>query len=260
MEFENLLVEKDGNIAIVKVNRPKALNALNVETLTDLGRAFTALEQDAEVKAIVLTGGGDKAFVAGADIAYMQNLNSIEGRNFALLGQGVFSKIEKLSKPVIAAVHGFALGGGCELAMACDFRIASEKAKFGQPEVNLGLIPGFAGTQRLPRLVGKGIAKEILYTGDMLGAAEALRIGLVNKVVPVEELLETATSIAKKIAAKSAVMIRLCKEAINEGLEMELDKGVAHEASLFGLCFATEDQKEGTTAFLEKREAQFKDK
>lgn len=260
MEFENLLVEKDGNIAVVKVNRPKALNALNVETLTELGQAFDALGQDSEVKAIVLTGGGDKAFVAGADISYMQNLNSIEGRNFALLGQSVFSKIEKLSKPVIAAIHGFALGGGCELAMSCDFRIASEKAKFGQPEVNLGLIPGFAGTQRLPRLVGKGIAKELLYTGDMIGAAEALRIGLVNKVVPVEQLLETATSIAKKIAAKSAVMIRLCKEAVNEGLEMDLDKGVAHEANLFGLCFATEDQKEGTTAFLEKREAQFKDK
>ena len=260
MEFNNLLIEKDADIAIVTINRPKALNALNAETLSELGTAFDALAQDDCVKVIILTGAGDKAFVAGADISFMQNMNAIEGRNFALLGQQVFSKIENLPKPVIAAINGFALGGGCELAMACDIRIASEKGKFGQPEVNLGVIPGFAGTQRLPRLVGKGIAKELLYTGDMFGADVAFRIGLVNKVVPVAVLLDSAKELAKKIASKGALAIRLCKEAVNEGLEMEVEKAYAHEANLFGLCFATEDQKEGMSAFLEKRAPQFKGK
>lgn len=260
MEFNNLLIEKDGDIAIVTINRPKALNALNAETLSELGKAMDDLGQDDSVKVIILTGAGDKAFVAGADISFMQSMNAIEGRNFALLGQQVFSKIENLPKPVIAAINGFALGGGCELAMSCDIRIASEKGKFGQPEVNLGVIPGFAGTQRLPRLVGKGIAKELLYTGDMFGADVAFRIGLVNKVVPAAELLDSAKEMAKKIASKGAVAIRLCKEAVNEGLEMEVEKAFAHEANLFGLCFATEDQKEGMSAFLEKRAPQFKGK
>lgn len=260
MEFNNLLIEKDSGIALVTINRPKALNALNAETLNELSQAFAALGTDNSIKVIILTGSGDKAFVAGADISFMRDLNAIEGRKFALLGQRVFSEIENLPKPVIAAINGFTLGGGCELAMSCDIRIASEKGKFGQPEVNLGVIPGFAGTQRLPRLVGKGIAKEMLYTGDMIGANDAYRIGLVNKVVPSEQLLDSAKELAQKIASKSTVTLRLCKEAVNEGLEMDLAKAIAHEANLFGLCFATEDQKEGMSAFLEKRPAQFKDK
>jgi enoyl-CoA hydratase len=260
MEFNNLLIEKNAGIALVTINRPKALNALNVETLNELSQAFATLGTDNSIKVIILTGSGDKAFVAGADISFMRDLNAIEGRNFALLGQRVFSEIENLPKPVIAAINGFTLGGGCELAMSCDIRIASERGKFGQPEVNLGIIPGFAGTQRLPRLVGKGIAKELLYTGDMIGANDAYRIGLVNKVVPSEQLLDSAKELAQKIASKSAVTIRLCKEAVNEGLEMDLAKAIAHEANLFGLCFATEDQKEGISAFIEKRPAQFKDK
>ncbi|MFZ3171474.1 MAG: short-chain-enoyl-CoA hydratase [Carboxydocellales bacterium] len=260
MEFNNLLIEKDAGIAIVTINRPKALNALNAETLSELSQAFAALGVDNSIKVIILTGSGDKAFVAGADISYMRDLNAIEGRNFALLGQRVFSEIENLPKPVIAAINGFTLGGGCELAMSCDIRIASEMGQFGQPEVNLGVIPGFAGTQRLPRLIGKGIAKEMLYTGDMIGANDAFRMGLVNKVVPVEQLLDSAKELAQKIASKSTVIIRLCKDAVNKGLEMDLEKAIAHEANLFGLCFATEDQKEGMSAFLEKRPAQFKDK
>ncbi len=260
MEFNNLLIEQDGSIATLLINRPKALNALNAETLGELEQAVALLEQDNNVKVVILAGAGDKAFVAGADIAFMQNLNALEAKNFAAMGQKVFAKIENSTKIFIAAINGFALGGGCELAMSCDMRIASEKAKFGQPEVGLGIIPGFAGTQRLPRLVGKGIAKELIYTADIIGAEDALRIGLVNKVVPVAEMMDAAKTMASKIASKSAPIMQLCKQAINEGLEMDVEKSYAHEANLFGLCFATEDQREGMTAFLEKRAAQFKDK
>jgi len=206
---------------------------------------------------VILTGSGEKAFVAGADITEMQHKSAIEGRNFGKLGQAVFNKIENLPQPVIAAVNGFALGGGCELAMSCDIRIASEKAKFGQPEVLLGVVAAFAGTQRLPRLVGKGRAKKLLFTGDQIDAAEACRIGLVNKVVPAGELLTAAKALAAKIISRGPVAVQLCKAAVNEGLDMDLESGQAYEAEVFGLCFATADQKEGMNAFVEKRPAKF---
>jgi len=257
MSFENLTLATDGAIATVTINRPRAMNALNRETLEELKQLFSELEQQEEIKVIILTGAGGKAFVAGADIAQMQQMNALEARAFAQLGQQVMTNIEQCSKPVIAAVNGFALGGGCELAMACDIRLASEKAKFGQPEVNLGVIPGFAGTQRLSRLIGKGRAKELIFTGDMIDANEALHLGLANKVVPADQLLEAAQAMAEKIAAKGPVAIRFSKEAINRGLEMDLDKANAYEAELFSLCFASNDQKEGMSAFLEKRPADF---
>lgn len=260
LSFENLLFEKQGNIAVVTVNRPKALNALNAVTLQELADMFDELAKDETVYAVVLTGAGEKAFVAGADISFMKDLTAVEAREFALLGQAAFNKIENLPQPVIAAVNGFALGGGCELAMSCDIRLASENAKFGQPEVNLGVPPGFAGTQRLPRLVGKGVAKELLYTADMIDAAEAHRIGLVNKVYAADELMAAAMKMAGKIAAKGQIAIRLTKSAVNQGLEMDLARGMAYEAEVFGLVFSTEDQKEGMTAFLEKRKAEFKGK
>lgn len=260
MSFENLLFEKQGNVAVVTINRPKALNALNAATLQELSDVFDLLAKDDSVYVVILTGAGEKAFVAGADISYMKNLSAVEAREFALLGQAAFNKVENLPQPVIAAVNGFALGGGCELAMSCDIRLASDNAKFGQPEVNLGVPPGFAGTQRLPRLVGKGVAKELLYTADMIDAAEAHRIGLVNKVYPADELMAAATKMAEKIAAKGQIAIRLTKSAVNQGLEMDLARGMAYEAEVFGLVFSTEDQKEGMTAFLEKRKADFKGK
>ena len=260
MSFENLLIEQDGNIAVVYVNRPTALNALNYDTLKDLRQAFADLETNDEIDVIILTGAGDKAFVAGADIAAMKDFDALAAREFGAFGQKVLAEIENNKKPVIAAVNGFALGGGCELAMACDIRIASEKAKFGQPEVNLGITPGFAGTQRLPRLVGKGIAKELIYTADAIDAQEALRIGLVNKVVPADELLEAAKKMAKKIASKGQIAIRMSKQAINSGLEMDSDRAYDYEANCFGFCFSTQDQKEGMSAFLEKRKAEFKTK
>ncbi|MDW7650414.1 MAG: short-chain-enoyl-CoA hydratase [Bacillota bacterium] len=260
MSYENILFEKQGNIAVVTVNRPKALNALNAATLQELDQVFSDLAADESVSAVILTGAGEKAFVAGADIAFMKDLSAIEARGFALLGQAVFNKIENLPQPVIAAINGFALGGGCELAMACDVRLASEKAKFGQPEVSLGVPPGFAGTQRLPRIVGKGRAKELLYTGDMIDAQEAYRIGLANKVLPAEELLDAATAMAGKIASKGQIAVRLTKSAVNQGLEMDAERGMAYEAEVFGLVFSTEDQKEGMAAFLEKRKADFKGK
>ncbi len=251
--YENLLVELEKNIALVTINRPKVLNALNKETLLEIKAAFTALAADPAVKVIILTGAGDKAFVAGADIAFMQPLNAVEGFEFAHLGQEAFMAIERCPKPVIAAINGFALGGGEELCMACDMRIAAENAKFGQPEINLGIIPGFAGTQRLPRLVGKTAAKYIIYTGDMFGAEEAYRLGLVNKVVPLKDLMAEAKSIATKIASKGAVSLKIAKSAIDVGIETDFNTGSIHESELFGLCFATADQKEGMKAFLEKR-------
>ena len=257
MSFENLLIEKEGNIAIVYINRPQALNSLNAATVKNLGQAFAELESNDDIDVVILTGSGEKAFVAGADIAFMKEFEPLEARDFALLGQRVLNEIENNKKPVIAAINGYAFGGGCELAMACDIRIASEKARFSQPEVNLGLLPGFAGTQRLPRLVGKGIAKELIFTGDIIDAQEAWRIGLVNKIVPGEKLLETAKEMAKKIASKAQIAIRLSKQAINEGLEMDSQKAHTHEANCFGYCFSTQDQKEGMSAFLEKRPPNF---
>lgn len=257
MEFENLLIEIAEGIATVTINRPKALNAMNAAVLGELECAFTALNSNPEVGCIILTGSGEKAFVAGADISAMQPLDAVTARDFALLGHRVMQLIEKGPKPVIAAVNGFALGGGCELAMGCDLRIAGDNAKFGQPEVNLGVIPGFGGTQRLPRLVGKGRAMELVLTGDMIDAQEALRIGLVNKVYPLAELLAETRKMAKKILSKGPLAIRLGKEAVCNGLEMDLDRACAYEADLFGFCFATADQKEGMQAFLEKRPAKF---
>jgi enoyl-CoA hydratase len=257
MNFTNLLIEVADGVAVVTINRPAALNALNREVLEDLAATFAALESSEDVACVILTGSGSKAFVAGADIAEMQALDAVSAEHFARLGHSIFNAIENFPKPVIAAVNGFALGGGCELAMACDIRIAAENARFGQPEVSLGVIPGFGGTLRLARLVGKGRAKELIFTGDMIDAQEAYRIGLANKVVAAEELLAKARTMATKIASKGSVAVRFAKESVDNGLEMDLDRAGRFEASLFALCFATTDQKEGMQAFLEKRPAKF---
>lgn len=260
IDLHNVRFEKEGAIAILTIDRPKALNALNYETLQELLYCFQQLEKNREIGAVILTGSGEKAFVAGADISYMQQLNTLAASEFAGLGHAVMTKIEHLPQPVIAAVNGFALGGGCEISLACDIRIAAENAKFGQPEVNLGVIPGFGGTQRLPRLIGKGMACELLFTGDIIDAKEALRIGLVNKVVAKEELLDVCRVLAGKITSKGPIAIRLCKETVNNGVEMDLDRANQYEAIQFGQCFASDDQKEGMLAFLEKRVANFQGK
>ncbi len=252
-----MLFKKERNIGILSINRPDALNALNSIVLDELNEAIDVINNDEDVHVIILTGEG-RAFVAGADIGEMKNMNPIEARAFAEKGLSLFRKIELLEKPVIAAINGFALGGGCELSMSCDIRIASEKAKFGQPEVGLGITPGFAGTQRLSRLVGIGRAKELIFTCDIISAEEAYRIGLVNKVVPGQELMTSAIEMANKILSKSQLAIRYANAAINRGIETDLDTGMAIEKDLFGLCFATEDQKEGMGAFLEKRTPNYK--
>ena len=259
MEYTKLLIEKQENICIVKINNPQALNALNTTVLSELDCAFSEIASDNSISAVILTGEG-KAFVAGADIAQMSTMNAAEGKAFGEKGAAVFRKIELLDKPVIAAINGFALGGGCELAMCCDIRIASAKAKMGQPEVGLGITPGFSGTQRLPRIVGMGVAKELIYTADVINAEEAYRIGLVNKVVEPGALMDSALAMAKKIAKKAPIAVKYSKEAINRGMQTDLDSAIAIEANLFGLCFSTEDQKEGMAAFLEKREAVYKNK
>lgn len=258
MYVENILYKVEGAIAEVTINRPKALNALNTQTVQELGQVVEEISQKKDVSVVILSGSGEKAFVAGADISEMSEMNALEARKFARLGQKVFSAIENMPQIVIAVVDGFALGGGCELAMACDIRIASTKARFGQPEVGLGLIPGFAGTQRLPRLVGKGIAKELIFTADMIKADEAYRIGLVNKVYEQEEVFAKAREMAEKIASKAPCAVSLAKSAINNGLNMDDESAYNYEAETFGLCFATQDQKEGTKAFLEKRKPEFK--
>lgn len=258
--YNNLTVEKTDRIAMVTVNRPKVLNALNRETMVELKDAFEQIAVDSDIDVVIVTGSGDKSFVAGADISQMRNMSTLEARDWGKFSQAVYNSIENLPQPVIAAVNGYALGGGCELAMSCDIRIASEKAKFGQPEVLLGVIPGFAGTQRLPRLIGKGRAKELLFTGDQIDAQEAYRLGLVNHVVPPEQLLTAAKDMAKKIMSRGLVAVKLCKAAVNEGLDMDIESGQAYEAEVFGLCFSTADQKEGMSAFIEKRKAKFSGK
>jgi enoyl-CoA hydratase len=258
MPFENLLVDRDGPVALVTVNRPRVLNALNSQTLDELRRVVLDLKQDDGVRAIVITGAGEKAFVAGADINELAVLSPAAGREHALAGQHVFDLIENLGKPVIAAINGFALGGGCELAMACTLRLAADTAKLGQPEINLGLIPGYAGTQRLARLVGTGRALEIILTGTPVAAAEAERIGLVNRVVPAAELLNEARKLAAQLAAQAPIAVRYIIAAINKGVEMGFAESSVFEATLFGLVASTADMREGTRAFLEKRKAQFK--
>jgi enoyl-CoA hydratase len=257
-EFNTLEVAVEENIAVITINRPKFLNALNTEVLRELAEAADIIDADSSIRAVILTGSGEKAFVAGADIVEMQNKNVLEGREFSSLGNKAFSKIENLKVPVIAAVNGFALGGGCELTMACDIRIASNKAKFGQPEIGLGIMPGFGGSQRLPRLVGKGIAKEILFTGEMINAERAFQIGLVNRIVDATELLEEAKKMAQTIASKSPLGVSFTKKAVNEGTNLDLERAVSLEIELFGSLFSTEDQREGMSAFLEKRQAAFK--
>lgn len=258
--MENIIFNESNGIAEVIINRPKALNALNNQTITELGEVINEISKRKDIKTVIITGSGEKAFVAGADIVEMKDLNSIEARDFSRLAQKVFSDIENMPQVVIAAVNGYALGGGCELSMACDIRLASKKAKFGQPEVNLGILPGFAGTQRLPRLVGKGIAKELIFSTDMINAEEAYRIGLANKIYEPEELMDKARELSNKIMSKSPVGVRLAKASINNGLNMDNESAYNYEADLFALCFSTEDQLEGMDAFVGKRKAEFKDK
>jgi len=252
-----VLKEYVDKVLIIKVNKPSALNALSNDVLSDIGEAFDEAAADKNINVIILTGEG-KAFVAGADIEEMSTMNAAEGKAFGEHGAGVFRKIETMPKAVIAAVNGFALGGGCELAMACDIRIASEKAKFGQPEVGLGITPGFSGTQRMSRLVGLGKAKELIFTGNIINAKEAKEIGLVNEVVEPDKLMEAAMEMAKKIASNAQIAVKYSKEAIDKGYQTDISTAIDIEANLFGLCFATEDQKEGMAAFLEKRKAEFK--
>jgi enoyl-CoA hydratase len=257
-DFETILVERDGAVAIVTLNRPKVLNALNALMIAELGGALHALDDDATVRAVVLTGAGERAFAAGADIGELSALPSaVGGVAKARSGQGLTLQIERMRKPVIAAINGFALGGGCELALSCDIRLASDKAKFGQPEVNLGLMPGFGGTQRTARLLGRGMAMYLCLSAEMIDAAEALRAGLVEKVVPGDELLAEAKRIAALIASKAPLAVEAVKRAIDEGIALSTAAGLELEALHFGTLIGTADFKEGTTAFLEKRAATF---
>ena len=257
LALANVLYEKKGGIAHVTVNRPKVLNALNTPTWADLRKAFEEARDDSAIRGVILTGAGDKAFIAGADISELAHVTGVEAAQSSRFGQEVLDLIENLGKPVIAAVNGFALGGGCETAMACTIRIAVETAKFGQPEVALGLIPGGGGTQRLPRLVGKGRALQLILSADMVSAQEAYRIGLVNEIVPAGQLIARAEAILQKIASNAPIAIRFALEATNKGMETSQGEGLLLEAAYFGLCAATEDKKEGTSAFLEKRAPQF---
>ena len=260
MNYKNLLLNINEHIAVLTLNRPDKLNALNHETLTELQQALELLKNETNIFVVIITGSGEKAFVAGADISEINRLNMLEGKKFAEFGQSVFSMIEKFDKPIIAAVNGFALGGGCELALSCHIRLASENAKFGQPEVNLGIIPGYGGTQRLTRLINSGRAAEMILTADMIDASEALRIGLVNKVYPQSELQSKAFEMASKIASKGQQAIRLALKAIKVVDEVSSREGQNIEATLFALCCGTEDFKEGTQAFLEKRKPTFTNK
>ena len=257
LNLANVLYETKGAIAYVTINRPKVLNALNTPTWKDLRTAFMDARDDAAVRGVILTGAGDKAFIAGADISELAHLSAVEAERSSRFGQEVLDLIENLGKPVIAAVNGFALGGGCETAMACTMRIAVEAAKFGQPEVALGLLPGGGGTQRLPRLVGKGRALQIILSGDMISAQEAYRIGLVNEIAPAADLIARAEAILNKIASNAPIAVSYALEATNRGMEASQSEGLRLEASYFGLCAATDDKREGAAAFLEKRAPQF---
>ncbi len=260
MAYQTLLYEKGEGIGVVTLNRPAALNALNSQVFADLFELFREIESDPEVRVVIITGSGEKAFAAGADVAEMQPMNTIEIRKFITGGRKACDKIYGLNKPVIAAIQGFALGGGCELAMCCDLRIATENARFGQPEINLGIIPGAGGTQRLTRLVGIARSKELIYTGDIIDAKTALSIGLVNKVVPQASLMTEAKEMAKKLLSKSGAALSMAKAAINTGANTDLASGLDVEEQCFTLCFATEDQKEGMKAFLQKRKPEFKNR
>lgn len=251
-------VVQENMVAVVTVDRPERLNALNTQALQELLESFERLARDSSVRAIIVTGAGDRAFIAGADIAEMKDKGPSEALAFARLGQAVCSAIEAAPQPVIAAINGYALGGGCEIALACDIRLASETAVLGQPEVTLGVPPGWGGTQRLPRVIGPGLARELIYTGRRVGAQEALRIGLVNAVYPPGELLERARALAADIARNAPVAVRLSKEAIRRGLDVDLETGLALEAQAFALAFSTADQREGMSAFLEKRSPEFR--
>ena len=257
MEFKNLKFAKDENIGILTLSRPKALNALNTELLLELNQAVEIISKDESIHVLIITGEG-KAFVAGADITEMKDFDSIKGLSYGELGAEIFRNIERLKIPTIAAVNGFALGGGCELAMSCDLRVASDGAKLGQPETGLGIIPGFSGCVRLSRLAGLAKARELIYTADIIPASEAEKIGLVNKVVPADQLMSAAMEMAKKIASKAQIAVRYSKMAINKGIETDIDTAIAFENQVSGLCYATEDQKEGMTAFVEKRPPNFK--
>lgn len=260
MAYENINYTVENGIATIAINRLKALNALNLATLTELKDVVEKIAVDKAIQVVIITGAGEKSFVAGADIVEMSTKNAVEGRVWGQVGQNIFTEIENLPQPVIAAVNGFALGGGCELACACDIRYASENAKFGQPEVGLGITPGFGGTQRLTRVVGRGHAKELIYTANIIDAQEALRIGLVNKVVPQAELMDAVMKVAKTITKKAPVAVQLAKAAINRGINCDVVTGISYEAEVFGLCFATADQKEGMKAFIEKRKPTFEGK
>ena len=256
--LENVLYEKKGAIAYVTLNRPKVLNALNQRTWQDLKAAFEDARDDADVRGVILTGAGDKAFIAGADISELAQVTAVQAERSSTYGQEVLNLVENLGKPVVAAINGFALGGGCETAMACTIRLATESARFGQPEVKLGVLPGGGGTQRLPRLVGKGRALQLILSGEMISAQEAYRIGLVNEVVPAADLIPRAEAILKQIFANAPLAVRYSLEAVNKGLETSQAEGLTLEASYFGLCAGTEDKKEGTEAFLQKRKAAFR--
>ena len=260
MDYQNILFAVEDGIATITINRPKALNALNQATVSELKDVVEKIAADKAIKVVIITGAGAKSFVAGADIKEMASKNAAEGREWGQFGQNVFTEIENLPQPVIAAINGFALGGGCELACACDFRYAAENAKFGQPEVGLGITPGFGGTQRLPRVVGRGYGKEMIFRANMIDAQEAHRIGLVNKVVPQEELMDTCKKVAKEIMGNAPIAVQLAKTAINRGINCDVVTGIAYEDEVFALCFSTADQKEGMDAFVNKRAKHFQGK
>jgi enoyl-CoA hydratase len=258
MNYENITVEFGDGLAVVTVNRPKALNALNTATLQELDNAFDQIGKNREIKVVIITGAGQKAFIAGADISEMAKKTPLEAKEFSQLGLNVTRKMERIPQPIIAAINGYALGGGCEVAITCDIRVVTENAKFGQPEVGLGITPGFGGTQRLPRLIGRGRASEMLLAGRTISGKEALEFGLANHVVPADQLMEKAREVAQAIADKGSIAVQLAKSAILKGQDMDLDKALDVEADAFALCFSTEEQKEGMEAFLSKRKPNFK--